>query len=127
MDSRFFLAAAGILGFLGVGLGAFGAHKLKEMVPPEQLAIWDTASRYHLIHACALALAALAMERLPPSRLLSASAWSFTGGMLVFSGTLYILVLSGKKWLGAITPIGGVALMAAWLLLALAAWNGRNP
>lgn len=107
---------AGIMGALGVALGAFGAHGLKNAVSdPELLAIWETAARYHLIHALALGLVAVHPGE---PRL---AGWLFVAGILVFSGSLYALVLSGVRVLGAITPIGGLALIAGWIALAFAA------
>ena len=106
--------AAAALGFLGVVLGAFGAHALKPTLAAFGTAdIWQTAVFYQLVHAVAL-LALTAMDR--ASRLV-AILW--VGGIVIFSGTLYILAMSEQKWLGAITPIGGLMLLAGWLLLAL--------
>lgn len=111
--------AGAVLGALGVAAGAFGAHGLKERLSAEALGWWDTASRYQLIHALAL-LATGLLERhrgtqLPwPAQLL---LW----GTIVFSGTLYGLALGGPRWLGAVTPLGGAALIGGWLALALAA------
>lgn len=110
---------AAVFGLLGVALGAFGAHGLKTKVSAEDLAIFDTAVRYQLWHALALFCVALAQRQ-------QASAWlpragiAFVAGIAIFSGTLYVLVLANLRWMGAITPIGGVALMLGWLFLALA-------
>lgn len=117
MGSMHPLRIAAIIGFLGVALGAFGAHGLEKMqIAPDQLALrikwWDTASRYHLIHAAVLV--ALAFQT--PLRVW---AWRlFIGGITVFSGTLYIMGVTGIKWLGAITPIGGLLLLGGWVVLA---------
>jgi uncharacterized membrane protein YgdD (TMEM256/DUF423 family) len=106
---------AGIFGALGVALGAFGAHGLKNVVSdPALLVTWETAARYHLLHALALGLVA-AHPTTP--------RWAgilFIAGIALFSGSLYILVLTEQRWLGAITPIGGVCLIAGWLVLAFA-------
>lgn len=113
-----------IAGALGVALGAFGAHGLKARVGPDLLDVWDTAARYHLIHAVALLAAAWAGERWPGAAA-GVAAWLFLAGIVLFSGSLYALVLSGVRTFGAITPVGGVCLIAGWLSLALAAWRGR--
>lgn len=108
------LRIAAITGFLAVALGAFGAHKLKDLLAGNgTLAIWETASLYHLVHAVVLLVLALT---LPKARW---TFYSFAGGIFVFSGSLYLLALSNIKWLGAITPLGGLALLTGWLLLAL--------
>jgi len=117
MTAQRIAALAGLLGAAGVGLGAFGAHGLAKRVPAADLAIFETATRYHLTHAVALlALAAWAAHA--PSARLEWAAWAFTAGIAIFSGSLYLLVLTNTRWLGAITPIGGVALIAGWLLIA---------
>jgi uncharacterized membrane protein YgdD (TMEM256/DUF423 family) len=106
---------AGVAGALGVGLGAFGAHGLKNVVSdPSLLDTWETAARYHLVHALALGLVA-AHPGQP-----RVAGGLFLLGMLLFSGSLYTLVLTEQRWLGAITPLGGLALIAGWLVLAFA-------
>lgn len=105
------------LGGLAVAAGAFGAHGLKGVVDAEALAIWETAARYQMYHALALVLVGLAAPR-PAWRL---AAWCWLGGVVIFSGTLYALTLTGATWLGAITPVGGVLLIAGWLLLLIGA------
>lgn len=109
-------SVAGLLGFFGVALGAFGAHGLKGRVPPEMLEVWKTGVLYHLVHAGILLMIALLPFKLPLGR---AVAGCFLGGIVVFSGTLYALVLTGQGWLGAVTPIGGGAFLVGWLLLAV--------
>ena len=104
-------------GALAVILGAFGAHGLKARVDESMLATWATASEYHFYHALALLLAGLLAKAYGVSNLVTAG-WVMFTGMLVFSGSLYILVLTGQKWLGAITPLGGTALIIGWLMLA---------
>lgn len=103
-----------LIGFLGVGLGAFGAHGLEKLdLAPGRLEIWKTAVFYHLLHAVMLYLVAVSVVP-------RAWAWNcLAAGVLVFSGSLYLLVLTGTGWLGAITPIGGVSLLAGWVLLAI--------
>ncbi len=107
-------------GFLGVALGAFGAHALKAL-PADQLAWWETGARYHLIHAVAIGLAAAKGWKAP--------AWAFAGGIAVFSGSLYALALTHVRALGAVTPIGGVLFLTGWALLGYAAWkeSAQNP
>lgn len=130
---RLFWVAGALLGFLGVLCGAFGAHGLKgylSALEPELLARrlgnWETASRYALYHALALLLTVtLAPKAKPNETPLPAGAavvagYSFLLGTLVFSGSLYALVLSGRTWLGAITPIGGLLFLVGWVALALA-------
>ena len=123
MDFRFAFLAA-VFGGLGVALGAFGAHALQQRVTPDLLAVFETAVRYQMYHALALLGVALAANRLPESSLLYAAGWLFVAGILVFSGSLYALVFSGVRALGAVTPIGGVAFLAGWTCLALACWRG---
>lgn len=102
---------AGLLGAVGVALGAFGAHALRGHVTDEMLEIWRTAVSYHLVHAVALFAMGLAGTRV---RLGHIAGAAFGLGILVFSGTLYALVLTGARWLGAVTPIGGVAFIVGW-------------
>ena len=123
MGPRWFVIGA-IAGASGVALGAFGAHGLKARVPPEMLEIWETASRYQILHALALLATAWAAERWPGGAS-TAAGWLFLLGIVVFSGSLYALVLSGVRALGAVTPLGGLCFIAGWLALALAAWRGR--
>lgn len=118
---RQFVALGACSGVLAVLLGAFGAHALRTRLTPDLLAIWQTASQYHFYHALALVLTGVAAASLGSSGLLRASGWAFLAGTLVFSGSLYLLAFTGVRWLGAITPIGGVALIIAWALLAAAA------
>ncbi|HKY91378.1 MAG TPA: DUF423 domain-containing protein [Nevskiaceae bacterium] len=114
------LAAGAILGFLAVALGAFGAHALKARLAPDLLAVWKTANEYHVYHALALVLVGL-LARTTKVGLLGPTAVCFLLGVLVFSGSLYVLALTGTRWLGAITPIGGLLLLAGWALLAVGA------
>jgi len=108
---------------LAVALGAFGAHALKARLAEADLLIWQTAVNYHIWHSLALlALGVLMNVVKPPSQLLW-SARSLLLGIIIFSGSLYLLVLTDTRWLGAITPLGGVAFIVGWLLLAKAAWS----
>ncbi|MBN1669110.1 MAG: DUF423 domain-containing protein [Anaerolineales bacterium] len=123
MEKNFFIIGS-ILGGIAVATGAFGAHGLKNLVSAEALETWDKAVRYQMYHALALLLLAWAISHWPAqARLLGIGGWLFLAGVLLFSGSLYLLVLSGIKWLGAITPLGGVAFVAGWLCLLIAAWR----
>lgn len=120
MQERHILASAAISMFIAIGLGAFGAHGLKQILSAEMLAIWQTAVQYQLVHGLALFALAIVYPRFAPHSSGSAKfiAPSFIGGTILFSGSLYALALSGIKVLGAITPLGGVAFLIGWLLLA---------
>jgi uncharacterized membrane protein YgdD (TMEM256/DUF423 family) len=109
--------AAG-LGFLGVLLGAFGAHGLRDRVTPDLLEVWKTGVLYHLVHAVALLGVAVAGERIGWRR---AVAGLFIAGIVVFSGSLYALTLTGQRWWGAVTPLGGVAFLGGWIALTVSA------
>jgi len=117
---RILIAAGALSAFLGVGLGAFGAHGLRTRLSADMLAVFEIGVRYQLYHALALLGAGAAATRLAPGAL-TAAAVLFVVGTLVFSGSLYVLALSGRKWLGAITPLGGLALLAGWACLSWAA------
>ena len=119
MDRRF-VALGAILGFVGVAAGAFGAHGLKERLSLEMIAIFETGVRYQLVHAAALLFIGLAAPRL---RGAAVAGWLFVAGVAIFSGTLYVLSITGLRWLGAITPIGGVAFLAGWAAIAWSAWR----
>jgi uncharacterized membrane protein YgdD (TMEM256/DUF423 family) len=119
---RLFFAAGAIAGFLAVALGAFGAHALKTRLSPEMLNVFEVGVRYHFYHALALLAVAWACTRWPGS-LTSASGWLFIAGIVIFSGSLYLLTFSGMRWFGAITPIGGLAFLAGWVLLIVAVWK----
>ena len=108
--------AGAAYGFLGVAFGAFGAHALKARLAPEMLAVWKTAVEYQLWHALALVLVGF-IAAYKPSIAITNSALCFALGVLVFSGSLYVLALTGVRWLGAITPLGGLLLLAGWALL----------
>lgn len=105
-----------------VGAGAFGAHGLKRMLTPDLLAIWQTGVLYHMVHALGLFVVALLGARFGSTLLSTAGAVMFAG-IVLFSGSLYLLALTGTRWLGAVTPLGGVAFLAAWALVAWAAWR----
>lgn len=118
--ARHFLALGGVAAFLAVALGAFGAHALKSRLAPEMLAVWHTGVEYHLFHALGLLACGLVAAQLPDSAFLKWSGWLMLAGILLFSGSLYALALSGERWLGALTPVGGIAFLAAWALLIAA-------
>ena len=117
MTSKQTLASGAMLGALGVALGAFGAHALRGSLSAADLATFETAVRYQLVHAVALVALAGWTERVP-SRKLGWASRLWVLGAVIFSGSLYLLVLLDQRWLGAITPFGGVALIAGWLLVA---------
>lgn len=118
---RTFWVLGTIFGFLAVAAGAFGAHALRERLPESGLATFETAARYQMYHALALLAAAWAVERWGGSAV--AAGWSFVAGIAIFSGSLYLLSLTGVRWLGAITPLGGVAFLVGWALLAWSGWR----
>ncbi|HET7197825.1 MAG TPA: DUF423 domain-containing protein [Burkholderiales bacterium] len=120
MERAFFLIGS-VSALIGVALGAFAAHGLKARLPPELLAIFEVGVRYQMYHALALLGVAWAYTRWP-GPLVLAAGWLFVAGTLLFSGSLYGLSLSGVRWLGAVAPFGGVALLAGWACLAAAAW-----
>ncbi len=102
-----------------MALGAFGAHALKARMTPDLLTTFETGVRYQMYHALAMLAVALAMTRVSAVGLLNAAGWLFVVGTLLFSGSLYLLCFTHKRWLGAITPFGGLAFIAGWLCLAL--------
>ena len=120
MDRTFVFVGA-LMGLVGVGLGACGAHGLRTRLSPDMLAVFETAVRYQMYHALALLATAALMTRVD-SRSVLIAGWSFTAGILIFSGSLYALALTGVTILGAITPIGGVAFLVGWIALAVAAF-----
>lgn len=119
-SARLFLAAGGLAALAAVALGAFGAHALKTRLSAEMLAVWHTGVEYHAYHALGLLAVGLVAAQLPESTLLKWSGWLMLAGIALFSGSLYALALSGERWLGAVTPIGGTAFLAAWGLFVIA-------
>jgi len=119
--ARFFLIAGALSAAVAVMLGAFGAHALRGRLPADLLAIYQTASQYHVYHALGLLVVGLLAVHVPTSSPLRWSGWLMLLGTVLFSGSLYLLAITGQRWLGAITPLGGTAWIAAWLLLAWAA------
>ena len=118
--AKVLLAAGGLAALAAVALGAFGAHALKGRLTPEMLAVWHTAVEYHMFHALGLLAVGLVATQLPASALLKWSGWLMLAGIVLFSGSLYALALTGVRWLGAVTPAGGTAFLAAWALLVIA-------
>ena len=119
------LACSGVSGFLAVALGAFGAHGLQARLADvadgaKRLGWWQTAAQYHLVHALALGLVAVLVAQLPRARY---AGFAFTVGTLIFSGSLYVMALGGPRWLGAVTPLGGLGFLAGWAVLA---WCGAT-
>jgi uncharacterized membrane protein YgdD (TMEM256/DUF423 family) len=124
---RLFLILAGINGFLAVALGAFGAHGLRSKLAnvadgARRMEVWETAAHYHLAHAVALGLVAYLCSRTSAAAATSAG-YLFVAGIVLFSGSLYVLTLTGIKVLGAITPLGGLCFLAGWAAIVWAAWR----
>ena len=119
---RLFIGIGALLAGLSVALGAFGAHGLRDTLSPEDLATFEMGARYQMYHALALLAVAWAYARWE-APLVQVAGWLFVIGILIFSGSLYALVLTGQRWLGAVTPLGGVALLAAWVVLAWSAFR----
>lgn len=123
---RIFLAVAAILGGLSVASGAFATHALRDRLAERALTSFETAARYQMYHALALLLVALLLSRAETGQAwLTASGWAFIAGVLIFSGSLYALSLSGIKLLGAVAPLGGAAFLLGWGCLAVAALNWK--
>jgi uncharacterized membrane protein YgdD (TMEM256/DUF423 family) len=114
-----FLFLGAISALVGVGMGAFGAHGLKAILSPEMLTVYQTGVTYQMWHALGLMGIALMRQQIPESKLLIWAGWLMFIGILVFSGSLYLLVLLDLKWLGMITPVGGVSFILSWLLIAI--------
>jgi uncharacterized membrane protein YgdD (TMEM256/DUF423 family) len=120
MDKTFLLVGA-VAGFLAVGFGAFGAHALRGRLSPEMLAAFETGVRYQMYHALAILAVGLVLGRMG-GWLFSLAGWLFTGGIVLFSGSLYVLALTGVTTFGAVTPIGGLLLLAGWACLIVGAF-----
>ena len=122
--TRIFLSVASILAGLAVAAGAFASHALKEKLTERALEIFETGAKYQMYHALALLVVGLWLSvAQTPQTLLIAAGNAFIVGIVIFSGSLYVLSLSGIKWLGAITPLGGAAFLIGWGCLAIAAWG----
>lgn len=120
---KLFLIIGSIAMALAVAFGAFGAHGLKEMLNQEMLDIFETGVRYHFYHAIGLLFIGVIAHWLPDSLLLQWSGWLMLAGIIIFSGSLYILSISGIRWLGAVTPLGGLCFIVGWIILATAIWQ----
>jgi uncharacterized membrane protein YgdD (TMEM256/DUF423 family) len=114
---KVFAALGALLAFAGVGAGAFGAHALRARLPPDLLAVFETAVRYQMYHALGLIGVSLLLARWPSGQL-SWAGWLFVAGTAIFSGSLYLLALTGVRWWGAVTPLGGVCFLLGWLCVA---------
>lgn len=121
--ARLFVGLGAANAFLSVAAGAFGAHALKSRLPAELLAVFETGARYQMFHALAL-LAVGLLFAARPSALLAGAGWAMLAGIVLFSGSLFALALSGVRGLGAVTPVGGVAFLVGWALLAAASLRG---
>ena len=119
---RTFLFLGAVFAFVGVAAGAFGAHILKGRLSPDMLAVFEVGVRYQMYHALAL-IAVACIRNQASSAVVTTGAWCFVLGTIFFSGSLYLLSLTGMKWFGAITPLGGLAFLAGWTCLAGAAWK----
>ena len=121
---RHFLGIGALSACIAVAAGAFGAHALKDLVTPDRLAVWETAARYQMYHALGLLLVGYLMvssqKTAGPAKL---TGWLFVAGTVLFSGSLYTLTLTGVTILGAVTPLGGTAFLAGWLVLAWGVWR----
>jgi uncharacterized membrane protein YgdD (TMEM256/DUF423 family) len=118
---KLFLIIGAINAMLAVALGAFGAHGLEGKISEKYLEVWKTGVQYQMFHALGLFVIAFLLSKFPQSSLLTASGWIMFAGIVLFSGSLYVLSTSGIKVLGAITPLGGVAFIVAWNLIVVAA------
>lgn len=118
--ARRFLIVGAANAALVVILGAFGAHGLRLRLTPEMMAIYQTGVQYHVFHSLGLLAVGLTLTQFPKSMLLKSSGWLMLAGIVIFSGSLYVLSTTGWKWLGLVTPLGGVSFLAAWALFAVA-------
>ncbi len=119
-SAKIFLLLGSLAMMIAVGLGAFGAHGLKDRLAADMLAVYRTGVEYHVYHALGLLAVGMIAAHLPESDLVKWSGWLMAAGIVLFSGSLYLLALTGTRWLGAITPVGGAAWIVAWALLAAA-------
>ena len=124
MMNRFWLTIAALSGFLCVALGAFGAHALKNVLDSYGRDIYEKAVQYQMFHTVALLLAGI-LQNYYPHHSFAVAAWSFLLGIILFSGSLYVLALTGVKWWGAVTPFGGLAFLLGWAWLAYALMRGK--
>lgn len=122
---RRWIALGAILAGVGIALGAFGAHALKSRVSSDLIAVYETGSRYHLYHAQGLMLLGLLAPYSTPAWIRRAGI-GLTLGIVLFSGSLYLMTVTGVRMLGAVTPFGGISFMAGWACLAVGVWQGRD-
>ena len=122
LERALWIAGAAMAG-ISVAIGAFGAHALRARLEPARLATFETAVQYHMLHAVALLAVAALAGRVQSQQLLLLSGGLFTAGIFLFSGSLYALAITGITWLGAITPLGGIAFIGGWLCMGIAAWK----
>ena len=123
---RLFLAAGALGGFLTVAFGAFAAHGLRQQISPEMLLVFNKGVLYQGLHALAL-LATGIMSTRNASRALSIAGWSFLLGIMLFSGSLYLLAMTGSSWLGILTPVGGISFLVGWFSLLMGGWHYSRP
>lgn len=121
---RLFFIAGSLIALAGVAAGAFGAHTLRDILTPDRLEVFETAVRYQMYHAFALFVAGWATEKFEMAQFIKAG-WMFLAGVALFSGSLYILVATEIRWMGAVTPVGGMAFLAGWFFLAWGFWKLR--
>lgn len=121
--AKLFITLAALSGMLAVAFGAFGAHALKGRLDDYALGVFHTAVQYHFYHSFALLAVGLLAVSQPQTVLLKTSGWMFFLGIVIFSGSLYLLSISGIRWLGAVTPLGGLAFLAGWACLAATGWK----
>lgn len=121
--AKLFITLAALSGMFAVIFGAFGAHALKGKLDNHALSIFETAVQYHFYHSFALLMVGIIAITQPQTALLKSSGWLFIVGIVIFSGSLYLLSLTGLRWLGAVTPLGGLALIAGWACLAATGWR----
>jgi len=124
--TRFYIIIAAISGFLAVVIGAFAAHGLKKVLTPDMIEVIKTGVHYQMYHAIALLMVALLLIHKPAAAGLKASGWAFILGSLMFSGSLYALAMGAPRWLGPITPLGGLCFLVGWMLLAIAGWRMKS-
>lgn len=122
---RLWIVLGAVSAFLSVAAGAFGAHALKARLPADLLTIFETGARYHMYHSLGLIAIGL-VAQLRPSPLLSGAGWAMVAGIVLFSGSLYALALTGVRALGAITPLGGLGFLAGWAMLAIGVWRSGS-
>lgn len=123
MSGKWLTVIGAVYGFLGVGLGAFGAHGLRDRLTADAMRAWETAVQYHLLHAIMLVVVGTWLARSGSSPALAGAGWAFALGTLLFSGSLYGLVTTEIRLFGPVTPLGGLVLLLGWLLLVVAAWR----